>query len=234
MRDTLRHDRPDADRNASCQVTIVREPRWRASRRVRSAARSSRPPSGEPSTSSCRSTPRSVAGATNVGKPVADGRSKVAAAIQQIAERVAGNQAAGSGTAPVPALAVPPAMTMFGRKTSPSLLADPCRRPGDARTVSPAHGRRRWPAPADAPSVATPAARSAAPSDRRREALTDDACTNSGRALRPHRRHGRHQAAARGTQSPDPGADRRELVAEQRLSFTAASRNCSAPPSSTT
>ena len=37
---------------------------------------------------------RSVAAATNVGRPVVDGRGKVADAIQLVTERIAGNPAA--------------------------------------------------------------------------------------------------------------------------------------------
>ena len=97
MRDTLRQINLMPTANASCQVTIV-------------ANRAGEHRDGEISRKEFEAAigravdfvmpfdARSVAGATNVGKPVAEGRNKVAAVIQQIAERVAGNQAAGSRT----------------------------------------------------------------------------------------------------------------------------------------
>ena len=104
MRDTLRQINLMPTVNAACQITIV-------------ANRAGEHRDGEISRKEFEAAigravdfvmpfdARSVAGATNVGKPVAEGRSKVAAVIQQITERVAGNPAAASPAPPVPALA---------------------------------------------------------------------------------------------------------------------------------
>ena len=109
---------------------------------------------------------------------------------------------------PAAALAARPAMTMFGRKRSGT-----ARRSGRTRQrePGPSGGHRSPPAPTRrSTSVATPVGH--APHARPIagvEALQSDARTDPGGALRPHRRHGGDQAAARGAQSPDPRADRR-------------------------
>lgn len=94
MRDTLRQINLMPAMNAACQITIV-------------ANRTGEHRDGDISRKEFEAAigrcvdfiipfdARSVSGATNVGKPVAEGRSKVAAVIQQITERVAGNPAAG-------------------------------------------------------------------------------------------------------------------------------------------
>ena len=103
----------------------------------------------------------------------------------------------------VPALAAPPAMSMFGRSRIGPLPQTRSRRAASSirrRRSRERPGRsQRRPAPIGAPSPLGPP----------REALQSYTRTDPGGALRPHRRHGRDQAAARRTQSPDSGADRR-------------------------
>lgn len=93
MRDTLRQLNLIPSVNAACQITLV-------------ANRAGEHRDGEIGRKEFEAAvgrgvdfvmpfdARSVAGATNIGKPVADGHGKVAAVIQQVTERVAGNPAA--------------------------------------------------------------------------------------------------------------------------------------------
>jgi pilus assembly protein CpaE len=94
MRDTLRHINLMPATNAACQVTIVAN-RTGEQREGDITRKEFEAAIGRAVDFLVPFDPRSVAGATNVGKPVAEGRSKVAAAIQLITERVAGNPAAG-------------------------------------------------------------------------------------------------------------------------------------------
>ena len=95
MRDTLRQLAMMPTTNAACQVTIV-------------ANRAGEYREGEISRKEFEAAvgrgvdfivpfdARSVAAATNIGRPVADGRGKVASAILQITEKVAGSASSNS------------------------------------------------------------------------------------------------------------------------------------------
>ena len=92
MRDALRHINQMPATNAACQLTIVanRTGEHRESEITRKEFETA---IGRPVDFILPFDPRSVADATNVGKSVADGRSKIAAAFELITDRVAGNPA---------------------------------------------------------------------------------------------------------------------------------------------
>ncbi len=90
MRDTLRHITLMSAINTSCQVTIVVN---RVSNQADGNLRIKefQAALGRRCDFMIPWDPQTVAGAMNAGKPAADGRGKIAASIQHIAEHVAGN-----------------------------------------------------------------------------------------------------------------------------------------------
>ena len=93
MRDTLRQLTLLPTANAACQITIVAN-RVGEYREGEIARKEFEAAIGRPIDFMIPFDARSVAAATNVGRPVVDGRGKVADAIQLVTERIAGNPAA--------------------------------------------------------------------------------------------------------------------------------------------
>jgi pilus assembly protein CpaE len=95
MRDTLRQLTLLPSANAACQITMVanRVGEYRDGEIGRKEFEAA---IGRPIDFVVPFDARSVAGATNVGKPVVEARGKVADAIQQVTDRIAGNPASSS------------------------------------------------------------------------------------------------------------------------------------------
>ena len=211
MRDTLRQLTLLPTANAACQITIVAN-RVGEYREGEIARKEFEAAVGRAIDFIIPFDARSVAAATNVGRPVVDGRGKVADAIQQVTERIAGNQAATAVGQASPALAAGPAMSMFGRRSV-----------GPAPPEAPAAG-----APVEPPREAAPAP--APPSRRRRPCGPPRSRTGAREALKST--HARIQAAlydridaTAATKLPRDELNRQileligEVVAEQRLSL---------------
>lgn len=96
MRDTLRQLSLLPVANAACHVSVVAN-RIGEHREGEIARKEFEAAIGRPIDVLIPFDPRSVAAATNVGRPVVDQRGKVAAAVQQVTERIAG-----ASTAPAP------------------------------------------------------------------------------------------------------------------------------------
>lgn len=96
MRDTLRQLSLLPTSNAACQVTIVAN-RVGEYRDGEIARKEFEAAIGRPIDFLVPFDARSVATATNVGRPVVDARNKVAEALQQVTERVAGSPSAPQG-----------------------------------------------------------------------------------------------------------------------------------------
>jgi pilus assembly protein CpaE len=95
MRDTLRQLSLLPVANAACQITVVAN-RVGEYREGEIARKEFEAAIGRPIDFVIPFDARAVAAATNVGRPVVEGRGKVAEAIQQVTDRIAGNPAAGS------------------------------------------------------------------------------------------------------------------------------------------
>ena len=93
MRDTLRQLSLLPATNAACQLVVVAN-RVGEHREGEIARKEFEAAIGRPIDILVPFDARSVAAATNVGRPVVDGRGKAALAVQQVTERIAGNPAA--------------------------------------------------------------------------------------------------------------------------------------------
>ena len=93
MRDTLRQLSLLPTANAACQITLVAN-RIGEHRDGEIGRKEFEAAIGRSIDVLVPFDAKSVATATNVGRPVVDGRSKVATALQQVTERIAGNPAA--------------------------------------------------------------------------------------------------------------------------------------------